>query len=192
MKNFVKIAQGINVAPLAAELHQNAWLWNQDKERLFPQGPHRDSDDIWVRYNDKTAYTASGDWTHFNDEHDPVWYDAFYALPSLKKIVFDLARHAEAERIGGVFIWRVKSGQKIHPHQDWGWHVDYYEKFNVCLQSAPGAAFVYKDEKITDVPGDVHRFTNTVDHEVVNSSDTDYIVMCVCLRTHDFRRRYKR
>jgi hypothetical protein len=38
----------------------------------------------------------------------------------------------------------------------------------------------------------VHRFLNTVDHSVVNKSDRDYIVMCVCLRTHDYERRYKR
>jgi hypothetical protein len=192
MKNFLKIAQGVDVLPLALELHQHPELWNVDTERLGPNGPHHDSDDIWVRYNDKTECLKSGDWSHFNDEHDAVWYPAFYALPSIRKIVFDLARRVEAERIGGIFIWRVQPGHKIHPHKDFGWHVDYYDKFNICIQSTPGAAFVYADEAIEDRPGDVHRFVNTEDHSVVNNSTEDYIVMCVCLRVHDYRKRYQR
>ena len=104
---------------------------------LIRHGPHRDSDDIWVRYNDKTEYLKSGDWSKFNFEHEPIWYPAYYALPAVRQLVFDLARHVEAERIGGIFIWRVKPGQQIHPHKDWGWHVDYYDKFNICVNSAP-------------------------------------------------------
>jgi hypothetical protein len=192
LKNFLKIAQGVDVAPLALQLHQHPELWNVDTERLGPAGPHHDSDDIWVRYNDKTEWLKSGDWKTFNDEHDPVWYPAFYALPAVRKIVFDLARHVEAERIGGIFIWRVKPGHQIYPHKDFGWHVNYYDKFNICIQSAPGAAFVYEDERMEDRPGDVHRFVNTENHSVINQSDQDYIVMCVCLRVHDYERRYKR
>lgn len=192
MKNFLKIAQGVDVTPLALQLHQHPELWNVDTERLGPNTPHRDSDDIWVRYNDKTEWLKSGDWSTFNDEHEPVWYPAYYALPAVRQLVFDLARRVEAERIGGIFIWRVKPGQQIHPHKDWGWHVDYYDKFNICINSAPGAAFVYKDEAIEDRPGDVHRFVNTENHSVVNNSSEDYSVMCVCLRVHDYERRYKR
>jgi len=192
MKNFLKVAQGVDVAPLALQLHQNPNLWNEFTERLGPNGPHRDSDDIWVRMNDRTEFEASGNWKGFNDEHDSVWYGAYYALPAIRKIVFDLARHVEAERIGDIMIWRVQPGKQIHPHVDKSWHVDYYDKFNVCIQSAPGASFCYKDESIQDRPGDVHRFVNTVNHSVVNNSDQDYIVMVVCLQTHDYGRRYKR
>jgi hypothetical protein len=192
MKNFIKIAQGVNVTDLALQIHQHPELWNVDTERLGPNAPHADSDDIWIRYNDKTKWLASKEWKTFNDEHDPVWYPAFYALPAVRKLVFDLARAVEAERIGGIFIWRVKPGHKIQPHKDFGWHAGYYDKFNVCIQSKPGAAFVYPDEALRDAPGDVHRFVNTETHSVVNHSDEDYVVMCVCLRTHDYERRYKR
>ena len=192
MKNFLKIAQGVDVIPLGLEIHQNPNLWNVDVERLHPSGPHRDSDDIWIRLNDKTEFLKTGDWSKFNSEHDSVWYPAFYSLPSVRKIVFDLARRVEAERIGDIMIWRVKPGHQIYPHIDKSWHVDYYDKFNVCIQSSPGAAFVYENERLEDRPGDVHRFINTVNHSVVNESDQDYIVMVVCLKVHDYENRYKR
>lgn len=192
MKNFLKIAQGVDVTPLALQLHQHPELWNVHTERLGPNGPHRDSDDIWVRMNDRTEFEKSGNWKHFNDAHDSVWYPAYYALPAVRQLVFDLARRVEAERIGDIMFWRVKPGQQIYPHTDKSWHVGYYDKFNICVNSAPGAAFVYEGEAIEDRPGDVHRFTNTVDHSVVNNSSQDYIVLCVCLQTHDYERRYKR
>ena len=192
MKNFMKIAQGVDVTPLALQLHQHPELWNVDMERLRPGSPHCDSDDIWVRMNDRTEFDKSGNWSKFNDEHDSIWYPAAYALPALRPLVFDLARRVGAERIGDIMIWRVKPGHKIHPHTDKSWHVDYYDKFNICIQSAPGAAFVYEDEQMEEHPGDVHRFVNTVNHSVVNTSDRDYIVMVVCLKVHDYEKRYKR
>ena len=192
MKNFLKIAQGVDVTPLALQLHQQPHLWNVDRERLGPNGPHYDSDDIWVRLNDRTEADRTGDWSTFNNEHDSIWYPAFYALPALRPLVFDLARRVEAERIGDILIWRVRPGHKIQPHIDKSWHVSYYDKFNICIHSAPGAAFVYEDEKIEDRPGDVHRFVNTVNHSVVNDSAEDYTVVCVCLRAHDYEKRYKR
>lgn len=193
MKNFLQIASGININQLALELQQNPGLWNQNPARLYLGSPHEFSDDIWVRYNDETPYVAAGSYAGFNDEHDPVWYPAYYALPSLRPLIFDLARRVEAERIGGVFLWRVRPGNSILPHIDSGWHVDYYDKFNITIQSGPGCEFQFPEAKeaIQDRPGDVYRFNNKVLHSVVNNSNDDYIVMVVCLRVHDYSRRFK-
>lgn len=194
MMNYIKIAQGVNVNSLALELHQHPELWNVDIERLRPTAPHRDSDDIWIRYNDKTQYLKSDDWTHFNDSHESVWYPAFYALPSLRKLIFDLMAAVQGERLGGVLIWRLQPGHAIHPHRDAGWHVDYYDKFNICVQGNPDGKFVYTDhdEAIVAAAGDVHRFINTENHTVVNNGSEDMIVLCVCIKVHDYDERYQR
>lgn len=193
MKNFLQIASSVNTSQLLLELHQNPLLWNQHPARLAAGSPHEHSDDIWIRTNDETACLTAGDYSTFNDEHDPVWYPAFYSLPSIRQLIFDLCRRVEAERIGSIFVWRVRPGEEIHSHVDFGWHAGYYDKFNICLQSAPGCAFIYEDdsELIQDRPGDVHRFLNNTRHKVVNTSADDYIVLCVCLRTHDYARRFK-
>lgn len=194
MKNFIKIAQGVNVIPLALELHQHSELWNVDMERLRPTAPHRDSDDIWVRYNNKNEYLKSDDWSTFNDSHESVWYPSFYELPSLRKLIFDLMAGVQGERLGGVLIWRLKPGHVIHPHRDAGWHVDYYDKFNICVQGNAQAKFIYTDheEAIVASAGDVHRFLNTENHTVVNNGEEDMIVLCVCIKTHNYEERYRR
>ena len=43
-------------------------------------------------------------------------------------------RRIEGERIGGILIYKVPPHCRILPHTDVGWHVDYYDKFNICLE----------------------------------------------------------
>jgi len=193
MKNFLKIAANIDVRQVLLELRQQPDLWNANPARLYPGSPHEESDDIWIRYRDETPFVAAGSYEGFNDEHDPVWYPGYYALPSLRPLIFDLARNVEAERIGGIFLWRVQPGKCIHPHADASWHVDYYSKFNICLQSAEGCGFMWHrdGEVMLERPGDVHHFLNDTPHSVENRSNTDYIVLVVCLRTHSYARRFR-
>lgn len=194
MKSYLKIAYGIDVTPLAIELFSHPELWNKDPERLRRNGPHYESDDIWIRYRDKTEFVNSGDWSDFNTEHDGVWYPAFYELPSCRKLIFDLMARVQGERLGGIFLWRVRPGKRIYPHKDFGWHVDYYDKFNICIQGQEGAAFVFQEnnEEIIANTGDVHAFVNTEMHEIINNSNEDYIVLCVCIRTHHKQTSFKR
>lgn len=190
MKNFIKIGT-TDITQLALELHQNPGLWNTYKERLMPGSPHEHSDDIWVRMNDRTGYGKAKQWKDFNKEHESIWYPGYYALPAVRKIVFDLARFVEAERIGDIMIWRVKPGDMIKPHADDSWHVHYYDKFNVCVQAQEGCSFNWEREAMLERAGEIHRFTNTTQHAVLNESVDDYIVMVVCLRVHDFARRFR-
>lgn len=194
MRNFLQIASGVDVIPLALELHAHPELWNVDSERLHPNGPHRDSDDIWIRANDKTHALKTGDWSKFNHEHDSIFYPAFYELPSARKLIFDLMARVQGERLGDIFIWRVQPSKQIFPHIDASWHVNYYDKFNICIQGSHGAAFLYPEsnEAIPANPGDVHRFINTEIHSCINNSSEDYIMLCVCIRTHRHEDRYKR
>ncbi|WKJ88754.1 aspartyl/asparaginyl beta-hydroxylase domain-containing protein [Methylomonas montana] len=195
MKNMFLLDQNVDVSQLAFELHTHPELWNADRERTsFSASPHRDCDDIWVRYNDKTPYVEKGDFSGFNDLHFPVWYPAYYQLPSLNALIWMLMGAVRGEHLGGILISRVKPGQKIHPHIDRSWHVDFYDKFNVCVKGAPGSAFIWTDDRET-MPGrtgDIYHFTNSTTHEVVNESDQDFILLAICIRTHQFKDRYKR
>lgn len=193
MKNYLQIGSGVDVMPLVTELHRQPHLWNRNDVRLSKAGPHWQTDDIWLRYKDESENKKSGDYRNFSDPHDGVWYPAYYALPSARSMIFDLMRRVEGERIGGIFIYRVAPGKKIFPHIDTGWHVNYFDKFNICLQSNPQAAFVYDEdgEAMVQRPGDVHRFVNTRTHSVVNDGSDDHIVMTVCIRVHDYEARFK-
>lgn len=185
MRHFLKIASGIDVAPLLAELAANPALWGQfGWRKTIPGGPHAGMTDIWVRYN---AYSKLG--PHFNDEHDSLWYPAYDALPALRGILYPLMAAVDGERLGGVLITKIPHGGGIAPHIDRGWHVEYYDKFYVSLASAPGAKFICHeggDEALEPAAGECWRFDNRKPHSVVNESGRDRITLIVCIRTEKF------
>lgn len=189
MTNFLKITEG-PVDALVRQIEEKPRLWNADGWRKTLSA-HRAMDDIWVRYNDIAPFIAKGSMAGFNDCHVPIWYPAWRELPALRPIVFDLMALTQGEMLGGVLITRVPDGQTIERHTDAGWHVDYFDKFYVCLKGAPGATFnCYhdgKNETLTPRPGEVHRFDNRKQHWVVNTSGQDRMTLIVCIRTDRFR-----
>ncbi len=182
MKNYMRMASGVDMVPLMLQLQQQPSLWNKDPERLWKGSPHDQTDDIWLRFGSKDEVSAKG----FRAEHTSVWYPAFYSLPASRRLIFDLMARVEGERLCGVLIYRVPAGKKIRVHSDaGGWHADSTEKFNFSLQSQPGCSFYYPDdgESMESVTGDVFWFKNTVPHGVKNDSQEDQIIMTVCIQT---------
>ena len=187
MKNFLKIGE-VNITPLLVELRSNPQLWNRHRMRKDrEESPHSQMNDIWLRYNDISKYEPP--YEGINDEHDSVWYDAYYCLPSAREIIFNIMATAYGERLGGVLITQIPPGGEIKPHADDGWHVRYYDKFYVSLESGPGANFYCEDEVICPNPGDVYWFDNTKMHWVINESNTDRTTLIVCIKTHRFGER---
>lgn len=185
MSKFLKIAEGVDVLPLLMQLHRKPDLWDRNKARLHDNGPHRETHDIWLRYKDETENKESGDYSNFASPHDPIWYPAFYVLPASRDLIFSLMARVGGERLGGILLYSVPPGKRIYPHVDEGWIVDYYDRFNICLQSNPLAKFCYEDEVMVARQGEVHRFVNNVNHWVTNEGDNDHIILTVCIRTHD-------
>lgn len=188
MKNFLKIAEGVDVMPLLLSIQRQPDLWDRHKVRKEAEGtPHREMSDIWIRYNDVSKYETSGDYGGFNDEHDSVWYPSYYQLPEIRPILFGLMSRVEGERLGGVLITKIPPGHKIEPHADDSWHVQYYDKFYVSLKSNEGANFYCEDEVICPKAGDIYWFDNRRVHWVDNESNDDRMTLIVCIRTHRFR-----
>lgn len=193
MRHFELIQSGVDVVGVCRELDANQALWNaHSRRKTAPGTPHAEMSDIWVRYNDVTPYQGHDDWSRFNDEHVPVWYPAWRALPSLQPIVFDLMAKVRGEMIGGVLITKIPPGGRIEPHTDDGWHVQFYEKFYLSLKSAPGARFWAEAdghrEALEPKPGEVWLFDNRKTHWVENESGEDRITAIICIRTEKFGR----
>lgn len=170
-----KIAGGVNVAPLAWAIQANPQLWNADGQRTEdPASPHHEVDDIWVRYSATPKEPGS---------HESVWYPAAALLP-VREIVYPLMQFVEGERLGGILLTRIRAGKQCKPHHDrGGWHAEYYQKFCVQIQSAPGQAFCFEDERLEAMPGDVYGFRNEYVHWVENSTEYDRISLIVCIKT---------
>ena len=188
MLYFQKMPYQIDVTDLNRQLAANPELWGAYGWRKdHGSGVHAGMTDIWVRYNDKRKYKQLT--AEFNDEHVPVWYPAWEKLPALRSIIIGpdgLMGREEGEMLGGVLITRIPPGYRIEKHEDKGWHVGYYDKFYISLQSAPGAVFYCGDEAINPETGDCWRFDNRREHWVVNDSDQDRVTLIVCIRTEKY------
>lgn len=181
----MKIAEGVDVMPARLALQLHPELWNQNTiRRDAPESPHTAMADIWIRYNDDTECRKTGDYSRFNDPHDPIWYPAYYALPQLRPLIFGLMARVEATRLGGVLITRIPPGGHIQPHIDRGWHVEHYNtKLYVVLQGNEHCINRVEDETIAMQTGDVWYFDNTKEHEVINNGTDDRITLILCFRT---------
>lgn len=193
MKHFVQLAEHIPVAALREQLTANPDLWGQHGHRKnYAGSPHAEMSDIWVRYK---AINSESDF-RTNDEHVPVWYPAWHRLPALKPILFGLMALTQAEMLGGVLITRIPPGQGIAPHVDRGWHVEFYDKIYVSVQSAPGAVFGCDADGVVEQleprPGQAWLFDNRLNHWVTNASDEDRITLIICVRTELFGRQAER
>lgn len=191
MRHFTLITEGVDVAPINAQLAEHPELWDQHSHRRTAEGtPHTGMSDIWVRYNDPAKIALGRD--VFNGEHVPIWYPAWDCLQTLRPVIFDLMAKVEGEMLCAVLITKIPPGCGIAPHIDDSWHVRYAEKFYVSLQSEPGAVFACDDgawqESIQPEPGQIYLFDNRKMHWVDNRSSADRVTLIICIRTAMFGR----
>lgn len=171
----------LNVEPIAQALAANPQLWDQHRMRTeSPNSPHREANDIWVRYNAIENFTTIDD---FNGPHESSWYPAADLL-HVKPFVLDIMRLVEGTQLGGVLITRIPPGKQVYPHIDRGWHARYYEKYAVQIRGNDKQAFRFDDEELVTRTGDFYSFDNSFRHHVVNDSYEDRITMIICIRRH--------
>lgn len=175
MKHLLKLSSGANVMPLALQLKRNPQLWNQHTARTAGEAtPHKEIPDIWVRYADDP--TKEG-------PHDSVWYPSAELLTAVRPLAFGVMQLVEGERLGGILITKVPPGKMVKPHQDSGWHANYYSKFAVQIEGHQQQAFCYDDGHAITLPGDVYWFNNQATHWVENKSPVDRITLILCIKT---------
>jgi hypothetical protein len=169
-----------DVAPALAQLAAHPQLWNRYTHRTRGYSPHRQIDDIWVRYRDFAAY--SGDPSFFADEHDSVWYPEAAAIPAIPALCLALMSTVQGERLGGVLITRIPPGGEVAPHIDHGWHARYYDKFAIQLMGTPEQAFCFEGCQLSALPGQAYMFDNSRTHWVQNASNVPRMTLIVCIR----------
>lgn len=176
--NIQFLLRRFDVVPLASELALHPEVWNQHRWRTeHPRSPHREVDDIWIRYN---AIENLG--PTFNEPHESIWYPVAEKLTAVKHLVEKLVQDVGGGQLGGVLITRVPAGKQVYPHVDQGWHAGYYEKFAIQIAGNGKQAFCFDGEELRAETGDAYWFRNDVPHWVTNDSDEDRITLIVCIR----------
>lgn len=178
MRNFCKIFEGVDVVPVLNALAVNPHLWNaHDLRTTHPMSPHREVDDIWLWFNPE-----HDDPTKTIDDLETVPYPAWQHLPQIRHLVLDIMRRVEGTRLGRVMITRLPPGKTIPAHVDEGAPATYYTRYQLALQSLPGALFESGEEVVNFRMGEVWLVNNRAEHSVVNNSADDRIVLIMDVR----------
>jgi len=182
------VCNDLDVTTLQQEILKNYDEFDKyNYRRTFTNSPHSEMSDIWARYNDVKPFEEKGDLTGFEAEHDSIWYPVIDKIPSVKKVVFDLMRKVDGERLGGILITKLPPNGHIARHTDSGWHAQYYDKFFVPVLIKQGAIFGFDDGDIDAKEGEAWWFDNSNPHWVTNNTDTDRIAMIICIRTEKYK-----
>lgn len=185
MSNFQQIAAGLDTEPLRQALVRQPELFGRHRERTQdPSSPHHGSVDLWLRFRDHRDKAKCSSWAEFAGPHEPIWYEEAAMLPEVRRVVFDVMRIVEAEKLGGILITKIPPGGRIERHVDRGWHAEHYEKIYVAIQSPEGSKFCFEDGEIRAANGEAWWFRNDVPHWVENDTDQDRIAMIICLGFH--------
>jgi hypothetical protein len=180
-----KILSGVIVEPLMEQINEHPELWDQNTLRtsFYPNSPHREVSDIWLRYRSMDEFDIEHP-EDFASEHKSVWYPAEVALSCAWSLIEPICRIVDAEELGGVLITKIPPGKQVYPHNDAGpWHPEYYaSKYLLLLQSAPGQVFSFEGEQHEGETGDLFIFDNRHPHWVVNKSDVDRVSLILAIK----------
>ncbi len=172
MRGFLKIAENVDMMPVQHALAINDYLWNQNTLRTFHEyTAHGEADDIWLMFNDTSGEVVN--------DIQTIPYPAWDVLKPLRAMVLDLMRRVDGVQLGRVIVTRLKPGACITPHVDSGAPVEFYARYQIAIQSLPGAVFRIEDEAVQFKTGEVWMIDNSREHSVVNNSADDRIV-CIC------------
>lgn len=184
MRNFHKLAEGVQVVQLHHAIIRQPELWNQNTFRTtFPNTPHVDVDDIWLRFSNAAKCDTVG---NVIGDDKPIWHPAAYKLPQIKPIILALMNDVGAYELGRVLITRVRPGGRILRHADKdGAYVQEADRarYHIVIQGLPGSLYMTGNETVCMRTGEVWWFNAHEEHEVANNSTDDRIHLLVDVRT---------
>ena len=179
MQHFLCLADSIDVLPAMRELATQPDLWDQHPLRTqHPDTAHADVSDIWLWFNE-----IPEDPSAVINDIQTVPYPAWTQLPSLRRLVLDLIRRVDGVQLGRCIVTKLPPGGQITPHVDQGAPAEFYTRYQIALQSLPGALFHCGEETVNFHTGQVWWINNRVKHSVVNNSADDRIVCIVDIRS---------
>lgn len=182
MTHFSLITHGLNVAPLLAELDAHPELWNHRPERRAGNSPHRETQDIWLRYASEDAMQRPN---FINEPHDSIWWPASDSIPAVYQVIRRVRKVlGEPLQMGGILITRIPAGCQVHEHHDRGsWHAHHYDlKTWVVLRANERCVNWVEDESMVWKPGECWHHDNLLNHKVENRGDAERITLILCFR----------
>ena len=176
MRNFLKLADNVDVTPVLHALAVNSDLWDEHTLRTkHLNTAHAAVHDIWLMFNDPTGSVVN--------DIQGVPYRAWDALKPLRGLILELMRKVDGVQLGRCIVTKLPVGATITPHTDMGAPATFYTRYQIALQSLPGALFHIGEETVNFRTGDIWLINHREEHSVVNNSCDDRIVCIVDIRS---------
>lgn len=198
MKNFLRIAEGIDVMPLLLAIQRKSHLWQEDTFlRHYPQGPFGEVETIFLRFPERIVFNDEDPAEQERkvelykqnllpgyDQHESIDYPAYAELPEARPLITSLMARLGGTRLGRCMVNKVNPGGQIFPHADSPEHVSYWNnRMHIVLQSEPGNVFKCGDEQVWMRQGEVWWFDHGEVHHVLNNSASERIHLICDIRT---------
>lgn len=186
MRFFDRLATGVDVEPILAEIDAHPAMWDLYPQRRSYEGsPHAEVSDAWLRYSP----IENGEPGPFRGPATMVWYPAATRLPSLLDFIAEMVSRFEPSWLGGVLLTRIPPDAAVKPHNDRGGaHAEAYPfKLFLSLRANEGCinrGWAYDGEQPQEVtmrPGEVWTYSNTLPHAVENRGATERIMAIICM-----------
>lgn len=181
MRNFIRLAEGVDVFPVLNAVHRLD-LWKKDVRTQFEGSPFRETEEIILRF---FPWDETTNLDNVPQQLETQFTEAWGRLPELRPVLLDLMRRVGAYSLERVFISRLAPGGRILPHSDTrGPYANLPDlaRYHVVLQGRPGSLFRCGDETVQMKTGDVWGFNARIEHEVINNSDDDRIHLLADMR----------
>jgi hypothetical protein len=161
--NFRRVAYGLDVAPLLADI-EAANLWREITARQdFPGSAHHDTECIFLR--------GPADPVDYQTCTRAMNYPALGILAGgVEPLLCPLLEQIGATELGYALIVRLRPGGHIDEHIDEGAYSDHYSRFHIALAAWPGATLTVGGETRHFRPGSAWWFNHKAKHSGDNRS----------------------
>ena len=186
MRNFFKVAEGIDVLPLAHALQRRPEFWGANPIRTrFPGSPHAEVDDVLLKFEAIDAEPDDPDLDAKAEAAERVFWPAWHAFPQVRSLVGPLMLRVGAYELTRVILTRLRPGGQIAPHADTrGKYANLPDiaRYHLVVQGLPGSLFHCGDETVSMSTGEVWSFDAHQVHAVVNNSVDDRLHLLADMR----------
>ena len=164
---FLRIAEGLDVTPLLAELDAAPEMWLADTSRQRKVRCQRDTQNIFLRAARKPLPPGA---KNANDVHETRTMRSAARFPEAVSFCREIASLHDGE-LGRATLVALQPHGWVRPHRDGG---DYYrirDRFHLVLRSPGGSPLTCGEDAVVMQEGELWTFDNKVRHEARNPTE---------------------
>ena len=167
MPHFTKLARGVDIRGLLAELDAAPEMWLADTSRQRKVRCQRNTRNIFLRAARKPLPPGA---RNANDVHESRIAPAARKFPRTLAYCESVADDLSGT-LGRATLVALLPHGRVFPHVDAGAYYRIRDRFHLVLKSARGSPLAAGDETVVMRPGELWAFDNKARHWADNPSD---------------------